>query len=54
MQIIKKEQFTELHAEEGNVLKKDDVIAEVVILGKLDKPENWEEIRKDAEEEEEL
>lgn len=44
MQIIKKEQFTELHAEEGKMLKKDDVVAEMVILGKLDKPENWEEI----------
>lgn len=44
MKIIKKEQFTELHAAEGKVLKKDDVIAEMVILGKLDKPENWQEI----------
>ena len=47
--IIKQENgLTILYPDEGKILFRDDIESEMVVLGKYDRPENWQE--KDKEE----
>lgn len=50
MRIIQEDGLTNLYADEGKILYNNEGIeSEHVILGKYDRPENWQE--KDKEEE---
>lgn len=50
MRIIQEDGLTKIYADEGKVLFNNEGIeSELVILGKYDRPENWQE--KDKEEE---
>lgn len=45
MQIIEREKYIELIADEGKILhNNEDIYAYNVMLGNLDKPENWKEV----------
>lgn len=52
MRIIQEEGLTKLIPDEGKILFNNEGIeSELVILGKYDKPENWQEKDKDNGEE---
>lgn len=43
MRIEERDGLTILYPDEGKVLFKEDIESEMVVLGKYDKPENWQE-----------
>lgn len=52
MRIVEENNLIKLYADEGKILYNNEGIeSELVILGKYDKPENWQEKDKDNGEE---
>lgn len=49
MRIEERDSLTILYPDEGKVLFKEDIESEMVVLGKYDKPENWQEKDKEGE-----
>lgn len=47
MRIEERDGLIILHPDEGKILFKDDIESEIVVLGKYDRPENWQEKNKE-------
>ena len=43
MRIEERDRLIIVYPDEGKILFKDDIESEMVVLGKYDKPENWQE-----------